>query len=170
MSPSTMMIVNLISPDGRYDNIFLSNYATIQIRDELGRLPGVANVGYLGERDYSMRAWLDPEKLASLESTADDVRRRHQRAELAGRRRPDRPAAGSRRPAISIDDQHARPVDRSRAVRRHHHQGARATRPSNATGRCQRPVRSTGQAGANRPRQQDAVDHGIVRLRDRGDP
>ncbi|MBI2824450.1 MAG: efflux RND transporter permease subunit [Planctomycetia bacterium] len=73
MSPNTMMIVNLISPDGRYDNIFLSNYATIQIKDELGRLPGVANVAYLGERDYSMRAWLDPEKLAALNLSADDV-------------------------------------------------------------------------------------------------
>ncbi|HVU88443.1 MAG TPA: efflux RND transporter permease subunit [Pirellulales bacterium] len=72
MSPSTMMIVNLVS-DGRYDNIFLSNYATIQIRDELGRLPGVANVAYLGERDYSMRAWLDTEKLASMAITAEDV-------------------------------------------------------------------------------------------------
>ncbi|HTU27714.1 MAG TPA: efflux RND transporter permease subunit, partial [Pirellulales bacterium] len=48
MSPSTMMIVNLVSPDHRYDSIFLSNYATIQIKDELGRLPGVANVAYLG--------------------------------------------------------------------------------------------------------------------------
>jgi multidrug efflux pump len=73
MSPSTMMIVNLISPDGRYDDIFLSNYATIQIKDELGRLPGVANVAYLGQRDYSMRAWLDPTKLASLSLTAADV-------------------------------------------------------------------------------------------------
>ena len=70
MSPNTMMIVNLISPDGRYDDIFLSNYATIQIRDELGRLPGVADVTYLGQRDYSMRAWLDPDKLASLEPDA----------------------------------------------------------------------------------------------------
>jgi multidrug efflux pump len=73
MSPNTMMIVNLFSPDRRYDNIFLSNYATIQIKDELGRLPGVANVGYMGERDYSMRAWLDPEKLAALMLSADDV-------------------------------------------------------------------------------------------------
>ncbi len=73
MSPSTMMIVNLVSPDHRYDSIFLSNYATIQIKDELGRLPGVANVAYLGERDYSMRAWLDPEKLAYVGLTADDV-------------------------------------------------------------------------------------------------
>jgi len=53
MSPSTMMIVNLISPDDRYDSLFLSNYATIFLRDELGRLPGVADVTYFGQRDYS---------------------------------------------------------------------------------------------------------------------
>jgi hydrophobe/amphiphile efflux-1 (HAE1) family protein len=73
MSPNTLMIVNLVSPDGRYPAVFLSNYATIEIRDELGRLPGVADVGYLGQRDYSMRAWLDPDKLASLGMTPMDV-------------------------------------------------------------------------------------------------
>jgi hydrophobe/amphiphile efflux-1 (HAE1) family protein len=72
-SPNTLMIVNLISPDGRYPDTYLSNYATIEIRDELGRLPGVAGVGYLGQRDYSMRVWLDPDKLASLNLTAADV-------------------------------------------------------------------------------------------------
>ena len=101
MSPSTMMIVNLISPDGRYDDIFLSNYATIQIKDELGRLPGVAGVTYLGQRDYSMRAWLDPDKLASLNLTRDGRGQRHQPAEPAGRRRPDRPAAGAPRASSS---------------------------------------------------------------------
>ncbi len=73
MSPNTMMIVNLISPDGRYDNIFLSNYATIYVRDELGRLPGIAGITYLGQRDYSLRAWLNPDKLASLGLSAEDV-------------------------------------------------------------------------------------------------
>ena len=73
MSPSTLMIVNLISPDGRYDDIFLSNYATIYVKDELGRLPGVAGITYLGQRDYSLRAWLDPDKLAALDLTAQDV-------------------------------------------------------------------------------------------------
>src|SRR5438034_4778280 len=73
MSPNTMMIVNLISPDGRYDNTFLSNYATIFIKDELGRLPGIAGITYLGQRDYSLRAWLDPEKLAALNLSAVDV-------------------------------------------------------------------------------------------------
>ncbi len=73
MSPNIMMIVNLISPDGRYDNTFLSNYATIYIKDELGRLPGVAGITYLGQRDYSLRAWLDPAKLAALNLSATDV-------------------------------------------------------------------------------------------------
>ena len=89
-----MMIVNLVSPDGRYDDIFLSNYATIQIKDELGRLPGVANVTYLGERDYSMRAWLDPEKLASLRS--DGRRRGRRRSASRTSRWPPARSASSR--------------------------------------------------------------------------
>jgi multidrug efflux pump subunit AcrB len=73
MSPNTLMIVNLVSPDSRYDSLFLSNYATIYVKDELGRLPGVAGITYLGQRDYSLRAWLDPDKLAALNLSAMDV-------------------------------------------------------------------------------------------------
>jgi hydrophobe/amphiphile efflux-1 (HAE1) family protein len=73
MSPNTMMIVNLTSPDNTYDSIFLSNYATIYIKDELGRLPGIAGITYLGQRDYSLRVWLDPDKLAALNLSATDV-------------------------------------------------------------------------------------------------
>ncbi len=73
ISPNTLMIVNLISPDKRYDSLFLSNYATIYIRDELGRLPGVADITYFGQRDYSLRAWLDPDKMAALNLTAVNV-------------------------------------------------------------------------------------------------
>ena len=72
-STNTLMMVNLLSPDGRYDATFLSNYATIQIKDELSRLPGVARVAFLGRRDYSMRVWLDPVKLAALNLEAGDV-------------------------------------------------------------------------------------------------
>jgi multidrug efflux pump subunit AcrB len=72
MSPSTLMIVNLVS-DGRYDATFLSNYATIYVRDELGRLEGVAGITALGQRDYSLRAWLDPDRLAALGLSAMDV-------------------------------------------------------------------------------------------------
>src|SRR5437868_4789249 len=73
MSPNTLMIVNLTSPSGEMDSLRLSNYATIYVRDELGRLPGVAGVNYLGQRDYSMRVWLNPQKMATLNLTAMDV-------------------------------------------------------------------------------------------------
>ena len=74
VSPNTMMIVNLISKDEtKYNATFLSNYATIYIRDELARLPGVADVTYFGQRDYSLRAWVNPDKLAALGLTAADV-------------------------------------------------------------------------------------------------
>src|SRR5262249_46028434 len=63
-SPSVLMIVNLYSPDNTRDNLYLSNYATIQVRDELARIEGVGDITYLGQRDYSMRLWLDPEKMA----------------------------------------------------------------------------------------------------------
>jgi multidrug efflux pump subunit AcrB len=72
-SPSVLMIVNLFSPDGSRDALYLSNYATIQLRDELSRLAGVGDITYLGQRDYSMRLWLDPEKLAVRNITAADV-------------------------------------------------------------------------------------------------
>ena len=73
MSPSTLMIVNLISPDGRYNDLYLSNYATQYVKDEINRLPGVAGMSYLGQRDYSLRIWLDPDKLASLGLSGQDV-------------------------------------------------------------------------------------------------
>ena len=118
MSPSTLMIVNLISPDNRYDGTFLSNYATIYIKDELGRLPGVAGITYLGQRDYSLRAWLNPDKLAAAEPEAAHGRgHRHQPAKPPGRRRADRPAARSPGPAIPVDHQHARPAHRTGTVR-----------------------------------------------------
>src|SRR5215468_10015877 len=72
-SPAVLMMVNLYSPDGSRDNLYLSNYATIQLRDELSRLNGVGDISYLGQRDYSMRVWLDPQKLASRNLSTNDV-------------------------------------------------------------------------------------------------
>jgi multidrug efflux pump len=72
-SPSTLMIVNLFSPDNSRDNLYLSNYATIQLRDELARLDGLGDITYLGQRDYSMRIWLDPGKMSFRGLTATDV-------------------------------------------------------------------------------------------------
>src|SRR5204862_3455003 len=72
-SPNVLMIVNLVSTDENRKDLELSNYATIQIRDELSRLPGVGDITYLGQRDYSMRLWLDPQKMASYGLNAQDV-------------------------------------------------------------------------------------------------
>ena len=72
-SPSILLCVNLFSPDGRYDQLYLSNYALIQVKDALARLDGVGDVAFLGARDYSMRIWLDPDKLATRNLAADDV-------------------------------------------------------------------------------------------------
>ncbi|MFY9953350.1 efflux RND transporter permease subunit [Bradyrhizobium sp.] len=62
-STSILLFVTLTSPDGKYDSLYLSNYATINLRDELSRLPGVGNVTVFGAGQYSMRIWLDPNKL-----------------------------------------------------------------------------------------------------------
>ncbi|MBS0208117.1 MAG: efflux RND transporter permease subunit [Planctomycetes bacterium] len=72
-SPSQLMIINLYSPDDSRDNLYLSNYATIQLRDELSRLEGVGDISYLGRRDYSMRVWLDPNQMAVRNLSATDV-------------------------------------------------------------------------------------------------
>ena len=72
-SPDLTMVVHLISPDGRYNQLYLSNYAFLQIKDTLTRLYGVGDVKIFGARDYSMRVWLDPDKVASRNMTASDV-------------------------------------------------------------------------------------------------
>ncbi len=72
-STSVLMFVTLGSPDGRYDSLYMSNYATIRLKDELARLPGVGNVTVFGAGQYSMRLWLDPEKLKSRGLMAQDV-------------------------------------------------------------------------------------------------
>jgi multidrug efflux pump len=72
-SPSILLAVNLISPNDSRDALYLSNYATIQVKDALARLNGVGDVLLLGARDYSMRVWLDPEKLASRNMVANEV-------------------------------------------------------------------------------------------------
>jgi multidrug efflux pump len=72
-SPDLLMVVHLVSPDNRYDMLYLANLAILQVKDELGRLPGVGNVQVFGAGDFSMRVWLNPNKLASHNLTATDV-------------------------------------------------------------------------------------------------
>ena len=72
-SPSILLVVNLISPEGTYDQLYLSNYATINLRDELAQITGVGDVTFLGQLDYSMRVWLDPDKVAARNLSASDI-------------------------------------------------------------------------------------------------
>ncbi len=72
-SPNLTMVVHLTSPDGRYDSLYLRNYAVLNVRDVLARLPGMGEVRVFGGGDYSMRVWLDPQKLAARNLTSGDV-------------------------------------------------------------------------------------------------
>src|SRR5260221_5459403 len=72
-TPDILMIVNFFATNDRYDDIYVSSYAAINVRDELLRVPGVSDVNFQGQRDYSIRAWLDPQQLASRGLTAIDV-------------------------------------------------------------------------------------------------
>src|SRR6266487_4850940 len=90
-SPDILLVINLTSDDnpetGRpyYDQLYMSNYATIQLKDALARLEGVGDVTIIGQQDYSMRVWLDPDKLQARNLTAGDVIRvlREQNVQVA---------------------------------------------------------------------------------------
>jgi len=72
-TPDILQVVAIYSPHNRYDQLYLSNYATLKIKDELARVDGVGDVIQFGQQDYSMRLWLDPERLAMLNLSAGDI-------------------------------------------------------------------------------------------------
>jgi len=72
-SPNLTMVVHLVSPNGRYDDVYLRNYAVLNVKDQLARLPGMGEVQLFGAGDYAMRVWLDPQKVAARGLTAPDV-------------------------------------------------------------------------------------------------
>ncbi|MGA9619444.1 MAG: multidrug efflux RND transporter permease subunit SdeB, partial [Serratia proteamaculans] len=72
-SPALTLVVHLVSPSGKYDSLYLRNYATLKVKDELARLPGIGQVQIFGAGEYAMRIWLDPNKVASRGLTASDV-------------------------------------------------------------------------------------------------
>ncbi|HEY0848202.1 MAG TPA: efflux RND transporter permease subunit [Noviherbaspirillum sp.] len=72
-SPNLTMVVHLSSPNGRYDDVYLRNYAVLNIKDQLSRIPGMGEVILFGAGDYAMRVWLDPQKIAARNMTASDV-------------------------------------------------------------------------------------------------
>jgi hydrophobe/amphiphile efflux-1 (HAE1) family protein/NodT family efflux transporter outer membrane factor (OMF) lipoprotein len=85
-SPDLTMVVHLFSPDGRYDDVYLRNYATLQVKDALARIPGAGDVELFGSGDYAMRVWLNPDKIAARNLTASDVVAaiREQNVQVAG--------------------------------------------------------------------------------------
>ncbi|MBY0355907.1 MAG: efflux RND transporter permease subunit, partial [Rickettsiales bacterium] len=72
-SPDLMMVVNLFSPDATFDQTFIANYANLQLKDTLTRIDGVGDIRLFGASEYSMRIWLDPDRIASLDLSAGDV-------------------------------------------------------------------------------------------------
>jgi hydrophobe/amphiphile efflux-1 (HAE1) family protein len=72
-SPDILMVVFMLSPDDTFDQLYISNYALLQVRDQLLRLDGIGDIQIFGARDYSMRLWLDPDKISNLGMTSADV-------------------------------------------------------------------------------------------------
>ncbi|MGA9892660.1 MAG: efflux RND transporter permease subunit [Xanthobacteraceae bacterium] len=72
-SPDLTMVVHLLSPDDRYDMLYLRNYATLNVKDQLAKVEGIGSVQLFGSGDYAMRIWLNPQKIAELGLSADDV-------------------------------------------------------------------------------------------------
>ncbi len=99
-----MLAVNLLAKDTRYDQLYLSNFATIEVRDALMRIEGVGDVSMLGARDYSMRVWLDPQKLAVKNLTAGDVLTalREQNVQVAAGRIGQEPALAGQEFQLAI--------------------------------------------------------------------
>src|SRR5262245_13025492 len=88
------LILFLSSPDGKFDNLYLSNYANIQVKDELARAAGVAEVALVGALDYRLQIWLDPDRLAALGLAATDVVKALERQDLKAAAAPAEPEPG----------------------------------------------------------------------------
>jgi multidrug efflux pump len=106
-SPDLTMVVHLTAPDGRYDALYLSNFATLRVKDELSRIDGVGTVQVFGGGNYSMRIWLDPEKVASRGLIASDVVRaiREQNVQVAAGQLGAPPASSDTDFQVSINTQ-----------------------------------------------------------------
>jgi multidrug efflux pump len=106
-APDLTMVVHLVSPDQRYDMLYLSNYAILRVRDELARIEGVGSAQVFGAGEYAMRVWLDPEKVAALNMTASDVVQaiREQNIQVAAGKLGAPPSANSAQFQLLIDTQ-----------------------------------------------------------------
>src|SRR5882724_4148850 len=130
-APDLTMVVHLLSPNGRYDMTYLRNYAVLNVKDRLARIEGVGQVQLFGSGDYSMRVWIDPQKVAERGLSASDVVRDPG---------PERPGGGGRRRVIAkrgrarstaLHQRTGAAADRAR-VRRNHRQERRQWRSHKA--------------------------------------
>ncbi len=105
--PSFLQVVTVEAPDGRYDQLYVSNYATVNVTDELRRIPGVGDIQVFGARDYSIRIWLRPDRLSSLDLTPADVAAavREQNTQAAAGRLGDEPMAKQVDMTLSVTTQ-----------------------------------------------------------------
>ena len=155
-STAILEIVTLTSPDGQPRQPLSQQLRDHRLKDEIARLPGVGNVNVFGAGQYSMRIWLDPGEDAGARPDRAGRRPGAAAAERAGHGRPDRRAAGARRPVLPVHDRRPEPPRRPRPVRRRHRQDRRQRRddagarhrPRRARRADLRPVlRSRRQAG-----------------------
>ena len=103
-NPDILMVIAMVSPKGRYDQLYLSNYLSIKIRDEVSRVEGVGDAQQFGQMDFSMRVWLDPDKMATLNLTGTDVVNalREQNKQIAAGHINQQPASNGRPLELTI--------------------------------------------------------------------
>ncbi len=135
-SPDLTMVVFLRSKDGRYDSLYLRNYAVIQIRDVLARLHGMGDVRVFGSGDYAMRLWLDPGKIAARSMGRERGAGGGARAERAGGGRPDRRPAVAAGDAVRVHRQCPGPAADRTGVRRHRREDRRQRRDHLSARHC----------------------------------
>ena len=116
-SSAFLQVLAFYSPDGSYDDLFISNYVTLNVLDQLKRLPGTTNVQIFGAKDYAMRIWLQPDRLDAAQADAIGRDPRGQRAERAVRRRQGRARRRSPGAGPDLHDHHAGPLLGSEGVR-----------------------------------------------------
>ncbi|MGO4259685.1 efflux RND transporter permease subunit [Lysobacter sp. TAB13] len=106
-SPTLTMLVHLVSPQGKYDSLYLRNYATLKLKDDLARLPGVGQTQMFGSGDYAMRIWLDPGRIAARGLSAGDVVRaiREQNVQVSAGQLGAEPMPGANEFLIPINSQ-----------------------------------------------------------------
>ncbi len=154
-SSAFLQVLAFYSPDGRYDDLYTSNYVTLNVLDELKRLPGTTNVQIFGAKDYAMRIWVRPDRLAQLKLTTTDVLRavNEQNAQFAAGKVGQAPYGGNQDLVYTVTSQGT--PRRPEGVRGHHH-------PLDSERRCgaseRRRARRTRQQGLrlHRPLQRQA--------------